>query len=141
MVSFSNLTRTWINTIRSAAGTAQAPEEPCIALERIPQSTVRCRNRLSQLQNGDYECGICFERIDQESRIWHCNRCGVMHHHGCILDWAKAGWHLAEEDTLSPFCWWNCPSCRDDYEGYPLLTCCEFSFCSFIISSPQESSI
>lgn len=86
----------------------------------------QCQQIHKEIDSGSYECGICFEPVNRQCEIWHCDSCWRIYHHACIVDCARGTQRRDGEVPSVAFGReWKCPSCRDEYEGPPIQTCCE----------------
>ena len=88
--------------------------------------TTLCQQIQKEIDEGSYECGICFEAVNRQSKIWHCDCCWGIYHYECIVDCARGSRRGEEEVPIVTFGQeWKCPSCRDKYGGPPVQACCE----------------
>lgn len=88
--------------------------------------TLLCQSIYAGIHERTLQCMICYENLNEESKIWHCLRCWRVYHYGCILDWAIAKTRRnGQEALILPNERWKCPTCRHNYWGLPLLKCCK----------------
>lgn len=73
------------------------------------------------IDSGQYECGICIDKVKRDNEIWYCKTCWNVCHHDCMQKCAAGG---ANRIILRGQKW-KCPSCRAVYSGPPRLICCE----------------
>lgn len=118
----------------SSFRTAHSSPDREVPLETIPRrsSDIVSQRHLSEAANlgqriqddinsGQYECGICMDKVTRDSAIWFCKTCWNVCHHDCMQKCAAGG----ANRTVAPGRGWKCPSCRAGYSGPPRLTCCE----------------
>ncbi|CAF0726780.1 unnamed protein product [Didymodactylos carnosus] len=71
---------------------------------------------IEQLRVNDYDCMICFSKIQREQPIWSCEVCYKMFHLFCIKKWANS-----EESGLEKE--WRCPGCQKINNYVPNYLC------------------
>lgn len=68
------------------------------------------------IDNSQYECAICTNEVQRNSRIWSCKTCWTVFHLSCIKKWATAKKEEQQQqrqsgdDTSSSQ--WRCPGCN-----------------------------
>ena len=93
---------------------------------RQPSSGTMTFQQIHRDIDDSYECGICFEAINRQNNIWHCDCCWGIYHDDCIVDCARGSRRgEAEVPIVALGQQWKCPACRKEYEGPPIQTCCE----------------
>lgn len=125
------LHRVSTNSSFRTANTSPDSEVPLEILSRR-SSDIASQRHLSEAANlgqrieddinsGQYECGICIDKVARDSAIWYCMTCWNVCHHDCMQKCAAGG----ANRTIAPGRRWKCPSCRAVYAGPPRLVCCE----------------
>lgn len=67
------------------------------------------------IDNGQYECGICTEDITRWSKIWfHESGCWAVAHLSCVKQWFKKSDRERENSST-----WRCPGCNSQIEESP----------------------
>ncbi|KAL7721097.1 Nuclear transcription factor [Entamoeba marina] len=66
---------------------------------------------MKNLNNEQYECVICYAKIEKNQQIWTCNRCYAIFHIGCVRQWAT-------KKVV-----WKCPVCRLEITKQPTPMC------------------
>ncbi|KAF2084133.1 hypothetical protein K490DRAFT_13441, partial [Saccharata proteae CBS 121410] len=69
------------------------------------------------IDNGLYECAICTNEVQRNSKMWSCQTCWTVFHLGCIKKWStKEGSAAAQQQPqggdLPPPRQWRCPGCN-----------------------------
>ena len=68
------------------------------------------------IDNGYYECAVCYQELKRRSRVWSCRTCWTVFHLGCIKEWSSkegsaAARTQAEDGEPAPR-QWRCPGCN-----------------------------
>lgn len=84
--------------LRDRSYTAPSPQPGQVVLLVSLQLPVRmqridiyagnaCRGAVihEEIESARYECSICYDMISRQSKMWYCNACYDVFHHGCIV--------------------------------------------------------
>ena len=127
----------WILALQFEPDWPSRPAERAIPLEtirpargetgqRIYTGTTLCQQIQKDIDSGAYECGICYEAVNDRTEIWLCEICWGVYHYDCILGCASGVQLVAgEAPVVGLGDEWKCPLCRDEYASPPLQRCCE----------------
>ncbi|KAF2014744.1 hypothetical protein BU24DRAFT_423649 [Aaosphaeria arxii CBS 175.79] len=95
--------------------------KPPVAHSRVkaPKSTATdiATRTHEDIDNGYYECAVCYQELKRRSRVWSCRTCWTVFHLGCIKEWSgKEGSsvarpQLADGEEPAPR-QWRCPGCN-----------------------------
>ena len=75
------------------------------------------------IDNSQYECAICTNEVQRNSRIWSCDICWTVFHLSCIKKWASAKKEAQQSrpqsDDDEPSRQWRCPGCNLPKDAIP----------------------
>ncbi|KAK8185956.1 hypothetical protein BC567DRAFT_240069 [Phyllosticta citribraziliensis] len=86
------------------------PRKRRASRSKAPDITTRVHE---DIDNGHYECAICTNEVQRNSRMWSCRTCWTVFHLKCIGEWASNS--LAEHSDRP----WRCPGCNLPQDNVP----------------------
>jgi transcriptional repressor NF-X1 len=93
---------------------------------RGPKSTAQdiATRTHEDIDNGHYECAVCYESVKRRQKVWSCRTCWTVFHLHCIKQWstkegAAAARQQAPEGELPPLRQWRCPGCNLPKDALP----------------------
>ncbi|KAF2750001.1 hypothetical protein M011DRAFT_381827, partial [Sporormia fimetaria CBS 119925] len=99
---------------RNNAQRPAKPQKPKAPKSLAPDIATRTHE---DIDNGHYECAICYDKLRRKSKAWSCRTCWTVFHLHCIKPWStKEGAAAARQQTengdLPPPRQWRCPGCN-----------------------------
>ena len=99
--------------------------------QSIPKSTARdiATRTHEDIANGIYECPICTNEVDRNSKVWSCKTCWTVFHLSCIKKWSTnegstQAQRRNENGDLPPPRQWRCPGCNLPKDVLPSTYMC-----------------
>ena len=76
------------------------------------------------IENGIYECPICTNEVQRNSKVWSCKTCWTVFHLKCVEKWSKNEGSATVNRQLEngedpPAKQWRCPGCNLPKEDFP----------------------
>lgn len=89
----------------------QRPQAPKSTAEDIATRTHE------DIDNGHYECAICYDKVKRKSKAWTCRTCWTVLHLHCVKQWSKkegaaAARQQAQDGEIPAPRQWRCPGCN-----------------------------
>ncbi|KAF2658283.1 hypothetical protein K491DRAFT_690234 [Lophiostoma macrostomum CBS 122681] len=107
-------------------GRRAAPPQPQGPKSTAPDIATRTHE---DVDNGHYECAVCYDTIKRKARVWSCRTCWTVFHLHCIKEWstkegAAAARQQAPDGEMPPPRQWRCPGCNLPKDGLPQQFSC-----------------
>lgn len=76
------------------------------------------------IENGIYECPICTNEIQRNSKVWSCKTCWTVFHLKCVERWSRNEVSALtsqnmEDSQEAPVKQWRCPGCNLPKQEFP----------------------
>lgn len=101
-----------------ATASASRRKQPMEQRPKAPKSAASdiATRTHEDIDNGHYECAVCYQELKRRSRVWSCRTCWTVFHLGCIKEWSsKEGSAVARPQLEDGECaprQWRCPGCN-----------------------------